>query len=77
MESLFKERGETEKLTEDIASYRSLIIRTVCAVVIFIFIFIIDKVKLDGGTFLYEAIHHYVTGNNQLKRRNYCVVAKS
>jgi len=63
----FKDTAETESRPEEIASYRYLIIRTVCAVVIFISIFIIDRIKLDWGTFSYETIRHYVTGNNHLK----------
>lgn len=64
---LFQEGREEEDMPDEIASYKSLIIRTVCAVVIFISIFIIDKVKVDWGNFSYETIKHYVTGNNQLK----------
>lgn len=67
MDRLFYDGSEAEDLPDEIASYKSLIIRTVCAVVIFISIFIIDKVKLDWGAFSYESIRQYVTGNNQLK----------
>ncbi|NLO08248.1 MAG: hypothetical protein GX129_00030 [Clostridiales bacterium] len=66
VERLFYE-GEEEAPPEELASFRSLIIRTVCAAVIFLSIFIIDKVKVDWGVFSYEAIRQYVTGNNQLK----------
>lgn len=64
---LFYEGSDEDVLPEEIASFKSLIIRTVCAVVIFICIFLIDKVKLDWGAFSHETIREYVTGNNQLK----------
>ncbi|TAH66100.1 MAG: hypothetical protein EWM47_10515 [Anaerolineaceae bacterium] len=67
VERLFNEGAEEENLPEEIASFRSLIIRTVCAAVIFLSIFIIDKVKVDWGVFSYESVRQYVTGNNQLK----------
>lgn len=66
VERLFHE-GDEEVLPEEVASFRSLIIRTVCAAVIFFSIFIIDKVKVNWGVFSYESIRQYVTGNNQLK----------
>lgn len=58
---------EEEDNQEEFSAYRSLIIRTVCAVAIFACIFIIDKLKVDWGTFSYNQIREYVTGNNQLK----------
>lgn len=64
---LFYEGNTEESSPEEMASFRSLIIRTVCAVVLFISIFIIDKIKVDWGAFSYETIRQYVTGNNQLK----------
>lgn len=64
---LFNEGSEEEDYPGEIASYRSLIIRTVCAAAIFLCIFVIDKVKVDLGTFSYNTIRQYVTGNNQLK----------
>lgn len=63
---LFQDGNEEVNIQEEIASYKSLIIRTICAVVIFMAIFIIDKVKLNWGNFSYETIKHYVTGYNQL-----------
>ena len=65
MERLFNE--EEDANPEEVASFKSLIIRTICAAVIFISIFIIDKVKVDFGAFSYETIRQYVIGNNQLK----------
>lgn len=66
VERLFNEVDE-EVLPEEIASFKSLIIRSVCAAVVFLSIFVIDKIKLDWGAFSYESIRQYVTGNNQLK----------
>ena len=66
VERLFNEVDE-EVFPEEIASFKSLIIRTVCAAVIFLSIFVIDKIKVDWGAFSYESIRQYVTGNNQLK----------
>lgn len=65
--SLFYDGKEDEVMPEEVASYRSLIIRTICAVVIFLFIFTIDKLKVDFGSFSYETIGHYVTGSDKLK----------
>lgn len=68
-------KGDEEALPEEIASFKSLIIRTVCAIVIFLSIFIIDKVKVDWGVFSYETIRQYVTGNNQLKALEEIIVS--
>ena len=64
--SLFYD-GSEEVLPEEAASYRSLIIRTVCAVVVFMSIFVIDKLKVDLGAFSYENIRQYVTASDNLK----------
>lgn len=65
--NLFADNSQEDVLPEEIASYKSLIIRTVCAIVIGLSIFIIDKIKLDFGAFSYDTIRQYVTENNQLK----------
>lgn len=65
---LFQEGKDTETIPEEIASYKSLLIRTVCALVIFLSIFIMDKIKVKWGNFSYETIRHYVTGYNQLEK---------
>lgn len=65
--NLFADSSQEDVLPEEIASYKSLIIRTVCALMVFISIFIIDKIKLNFGTFSYNTIRQYVTENNQLK----------
>lgn len=75
VERLFYEGDEEEVLPEEMASFRSLIIRTICAAVVFLSIFIIDKVKVEWGVFSYETIRHYVTGNNQLKALEEIIVS--
>lgn len=67
VDRLFQEGSDQEDYNEEFASYRSLIIRTVCALVIFLCIFIIDKIKVDWGKFSYETIRQYVTANDKLK----------
>lgn len=64
---LFQEGSLEEDIPDEVASYRSLILRTVFAAVIFLSIFIIDKVKVNWGGFSHEAIKDYITANNQLK----------
>lgn len=73
IEKLFNE-NEME-LPEELASFRFLIIRTICAAVIFLSIFIVDKVKVSWGAFSYETIRQYVTGNNQLRALEEIIVS--
>ena len=72
---LFQEGKQEDTLSEEFASYKSLLIRTVCAIVIFISIFIIDKIKVKWGDFSYETIKHYVTGYNQLEKLEEIIVS--
>lgn len=51
-----------ENMQQELASFRSLIIRTVCAIILFLTIFVIDKFKLDLGMVTHELIEKYVTG---------------
>lgn len=60
---------------QEIASYRSLIIRMVCAVVIFLSIFAIDKFDIEIGKLTKELIRDYVTGNNRLQQLEEIVVS--
>lgn len=60
-------RSYEENTPQDIASFRSLIVRTVCAIVIFLLIFAFDKFDLAFGEFTSEAIRKYVTSNDTLK----------
>jgi len=72
---LFQEGKEVSDSSEELAAYKSLIIRTVCAAVIFLSIFLIDKIKLEWGKFSYETIRQYVTGNNHLKTLEEIIVS--
>lgn len=68
---LFSDEPRTDSMEEDtpgeIASFRSLIIRTVCAVVLFISVFVIDKFELSIGKLTHTMIQEYVTGNDSLQ----------
>lgn len=59
---------------QDIASFRSLIIRTVCAILLFISVFIIDKFELTIGNLTHGMIQEYVTGNDTLQNLENIIV---
>ncbi len=65
---LFYEGSDEESSSEELASFRFLIIRTICAAVIFLSIFTIDKVKMDWGGISYNTINNYLTDNNHFKK---------
>ena len=65
--SLLKEKVEEEESEQEIVAFRSLMIRTICAVVIFLSLFVFDKLEVKLGGFSYEVVREYVTGNNQLE----------
>lgn len=52
----------------DVLSYRSLIIRSVCAIVLFISIFLLEKFNIEIDNFSHHMIKEYVTGNDALKQ---------
>jgi hypothetical protein len=56
-----------ENTPQEIASFRNLIIRTVCAIVLFLTVFIIDKFELKIGNITHIMIQDYVTGNDSLQ----------
>lgn len=56
-----------ENTPQEIAAYRSLIIRSVCAIVLFLSVFIIDKFEIKIGDFTHSVIQEYVTGNDSLE----------
>lgn len=63
-----EENSATEENTpQELAAYRSLIIRSVCAIAIFLCVFIIDKFKLSIGNISYSMIEEYVTGKDTLQ----------
>lgn len=51
---------------QEAADFRSLLIRTVCCLVIFLFVFIIDKLKVQWGEFSYLVVRDYITNNDKL-----------
>jgi hypothetical protein len=67
-------RGYEEDLPKEIASYRALIIRTVCAILIFLLIFAFDRFDLAIGQFTSESVREYVTSNDTLKKLEELVV---
>ena len=67
-------RGYEENLPKEIASYRALIIRTVCAILIFLLIFAFDRFDLAIGQFTSESVREYVTSNDTLKKLEELVV---
>lgn len=52
---------------QEVAAYRSLIIRAACALVLFLIIFLIDKFELGIGSLTNNKIEEYITGKNALK----------
>ena len=57
---------DEEDSTLEAAAYRSLMIRTVCAVMIFLSIFLIDKFKLKFGDFSFKTVEELVRGKDSL-----------
>lgn len=49
------------------AAFRFLIIRMVCAIVLFLTIFVLDKFDINIGAFTPDKIQEYVTGKDNLK----------
>lgn len=68
VEKLFQEGRDEDVLSEELAAYKSLIIRTVCAIIIFMSIFLIDKFRVKVGNFSYETIRQYVTAFDQMEK---------
>lgn len=64
---LFEEGKDADGSARELTDFRFLIIRTVCAIVIFISIFLIDRFKLKLGIVSYEMIREYVTGKDTLR----------
>lgn len=62
---LFPEVSE-EDTEKEAASFNSLIIRTVCCVVIFLSIFAIDKLKVSWGDFTHLTVREFITSNDKL-----------
>lgn len=67
IQSWNRKRLDEDNSPQEIASFRALIIRTVCAIVIFLFIFAIDKMNIEFGKFSSGMIRDYVTANDTIK----------
>lgn len=63
---------ETE---QDIASYRSLVIRILCALVIFLSVFLIDKFNITIGQLNPIVVQEYVTGKDYMETLETFVVS--
>lgn len=61
------DKGRDEASPQEIAAFRSLVIRSICAVILFLCLFIIDKFELKIGDITNTKIEEYITGNNALK----------
>jgi hypothetical protein len=61
------EEGKEYLSNNELASYHGLIIRSVCAIVIFIIIFAIDKLDVKVGSFSSAYIKDFVTTNKTLE----------
>lgn len=57
----------SEESEQDIASFRSLMVRTVCAILLFVTIFVIDKFEIKVGNITHTMIQEHVTGNDTLQ----------
>lgn len=70
---LFHEDSESsnsytgENNVQELASYRSLIIRGIVAILLFLSIFAFDKFNLTAGVLNNQMIQEYVTGNDALQ----------
>jgi hypothetical protein len=70
---LFHEDAGNEKMhreentPQEIASFRFLVVRTVCAVLLFLTIFILNKFDITIGVLTPDVVKEYVTGNDTLQ----------
>ncbi|MDF2908652.1 MAG: putative rane protein [Herbinix sp.] len=62
------EMGRDEEALLEIAAFRFLIVRMVCALVIFLSIFLIDKFDFSIGEFSSTKIEEYVSGKDNMKQ---------
>lgn len=64
-ESVYRSAAEEDSALE-VAAYRSLIIRSICAVMIFLSIFLIDKFKMKFGDFSFQTVEELFRGKDTL-----------
>lgn len=62
------ENEENNREVEEVNSFNFLLIRVICALVIFLSVFFIDKLEVKLGEFSYVQLEEYITGNDHLKR---------
>ncbi len=65
-DQLLINHADEEDTVLEAAAYRSLMIRTVCAVMIFLSIFLIDKFKMKFGDFSFKTVEELVRGKDSL-----------
>lgn len=63
----YREEPNENISSHELASYHGLILRSLCAIVIFIIIFAIDKLDIKVGSFSSEYIEDFVTTNKTLE----------
>ncbi len=64
-EQIYRPVSEEDSSLEA-AAYRSLMIRTICAIMIFLSIFLIDKFKMKIGSFSFQTVEEFVRGKDSL-----------
>jgi DNA-binding transcriptional regulator YhcF (GntR family) len=70
-----KNSAQEEDSPQDIASFQSLVIRTVCAIVLFLSIFAVEKFDIKIGTFSKQIVREYVMGNDAMLKLEEIVAA--
>ncbi len=61
------EQSSSKTNEQQLATYRSMIIRCVCAIVLFLGIFAFDKSNIELGGVTKKVVQEYVTGNDILQ----------
>lgn len=64
-----------ENSIRELTAFRFLIIRMVCAIVLFLTVFLVDKFDVKIGVFTPDKIQEYVTGKDTLKELEVKMVA--
>ncbi|MBH1940985.1 hypothetical protein I5677_08790 [Mobilitalea sibirica] len=73
--NLFQDSNMEEESEQEIASFRFLIIRMVCAIIIFLCIFAVDKFQVKWGSFNHEVVQEFVTGKDQMNKLESIIVS--
>ena len=64
--SFFHQDTTKENTKQELSEFRFLIIRMVCAIVLFLSVFIADQIEIKWGSFTHAAIRECITGNDKL-----------